>query len=193
MDDGTRAQTQIISLPKGGGAMRGLEEKFSPDLHTSIGNFTVPIGVPPGRRGRQPKFDLVYSTGNDHGFFGLGWALTVPGVARKTSHGVARDQGEQDTFIPSRAEDLVPVDRPGQHQVRYRPRTEGLVADMVRHHNPGTGLDHWEVATKDGLVKRYGSGRPECAAETLRDPAADGFDDLLLVVGYRGTPPSWQA
>ncbi len=34
---------QIISLPKGGGALHGIGEKFSPDLHTGTGNITVPI------------------------------------------------------------------------------------------------------------------------------------------------------
>ena len=37
---------QVISLPKGGGALHGIGEKFSPDLQTGTGNFTVPISVP---------------------------------------------------------------------------------------------------------------------------------------------------
>ena len=32
-----------ISLPKGGGAVSGLGEKFAPDLFTGTGNFSVPI------------------------------------------------------------------------------------------------------------------------------------------------------
>src|SRR5206468_243689 len=35
--------SQVISLPKGGGALHGIGEKFSPDVHTGTGNFTVPI------------------------------------------------------------------------------------------------------------------------------------------------------
>ena len=35
--------SQVISLPKGGGALRGIGEKFAPDLHTGTGNFTVPV------------------------------------------------------------------------------------------------------------------------------------------------------
>lgn len=41
--------SQTIALPKGGGALSGIGEKFSPDLFTGTGNFTVPITVPPGR------------------------------------------------------------------------------------------------------------------------------------------------
>jgi hypothetical protein len=34
---------QIVSLPSGGGDLKGLGEKFQPDLHTGTGNFTLPI------------------------------------------------------------------------------------------------------------------------------------------------------
>ena len=44
---GNSGTSNIISLPKGGGAQHGLGEKFSPDLHTGTGNFTVPIALPP--------------------------------------------------------------------------------------------------------------------------------------------------
>lgn len=55
---------QVISLPKGGGALQGIGETFSPDLFTGTGNFTVPIALPAGRNGFQPELNLVYSTGN---------------------------------------------------------------------------------------------------------------------------------
>ena len=58
---------QTITLPKGGGALHGIGEKFSPDLHTGTGNFTIPIAIPPGRNGFQPQLNLVYSTGNGEG------------------------------------------------------------------------------------------------------------------------------
>jgi Salmonella virulence plasmid 65kDa B protein len=78
----------MISLPKGGRALRGIGEKLSPDLHTGTGNFTVPVALPPGRNGFQPRLSLVYSTGTGNGPFGLGWSPSVPGVSRKTSKGV---------------------------------------------------------------------------------------------------------
>src|SRR5258705_10003316 len=101
------SSSQIVALPKGGGAQHGLGEKFAPDLHTGTGNFTVPIALPPGRNGLQPQLGLVYSTGNGNGPFGLGWGLSVPGVSRKTSRGVPRYDDGTDTFILSGTEDLV--------------------------------------------------------------------------------------
>ena len=99
---------QVISLPKGGGALQGLGEKFSPDLYTGTGNFSVPLAVPPGRNGLQPQLALTYSTGQGNGPLGLGWSLSVPGVTLKTSKGIPRYQGH-DTYLLSGAEDLVLV------------------------------------------------------------------------------------
>src|SRR5665647_1901013 len=96
-------------------------EKFSPDLHTGTGNFTIPIALPPGRNSFQPQLNLVYSTGNGNGPIGLGWNQSIPGISRKTSKGVPRnnegakqaaldhDKERRDVFILSGAEDLVQV------------------------------------------------------------------------------------
>ena len=156
------AGSQIISLPKGGGALKGLGETFAPDLHTGTGNFTIPIALPPGRNGFQPEVNLVYSTGNSNGPFGLGWNLSVPGVSRKTSKGVPRYDDEHDTFILSGAEDLVPVESLTDG-TRYRPRTEGLFA-RITHHREGRS-NYWEVRSKDGLVSHYGTERPSAASD----------------------------
>src|SRR6186713_2649876 len=129
MGDKSPTSNHTISRPTGGGALKGIGETFSPDLHTGTGNFTVPIALPPGRNGFQPQLNLIYSTGNGNGPFGLGWSLSIPGVSRKTSRGIPRyadEQGplsERDTFLLSGAEDLVPVAETAG-ETRYRPRTE---------------------------------------------------------------------
>jgi RHS repeat-associated protein len=153
--------SSVIALPKGGGALSGLGEKFSPDLHTGTGNFSVPIGVPAGRNGFQPQLTLGYSTGQGQGLFGLGWALGVPGVSRKTSKGIPRYRdadplgASADVFVLSGAEDLVALG--SSDRVQYRPRTEGLFAEITRRVTPGQPGDHWRVRTKDGLVSYYGT------------------------------------
>jgi RHS repeat-associated protein len=161
---------QVISLPKGGGAMQGIGEKFSPDLHTGTGNFTIPISLPPGRNGFQPQLNLVYSTGNGNGAWGLGWYINIPGVSRQTNKGVPRYDDARDTFVLSGAEDLVPVEQlPGLF--RYQPRTEGMFAKILHHADAQN--NYWEVKTKDGLVSQYGT-----AASAGKDPAviADPVD-----------------
>lgn len=71
MSNESGTASHIISLPQGGGAAQGIGEKFSPDLHTGTGKFTVPIALPPGRNGFQPQLSLRYSTGSGNGPFGL--------------------------------------------------------------------------------------------------------------------------
>ena len=150
----------IISLPTGGGALQGIGESFSSDLHTGTGNFVVPITLPAGRNGFQPRLSLGYSSGNGNGPFGLGWRLSVPGVSRKTSSGVPRYQ-DGDTFLLSGAEDLVPVAvvaqaaGVGARATSYRPRTEGLFARIT--HYEATAADYWEVRSRDGLISYYGT------------------------------------
>src|ERR671933_517886 len=107
MANKSNTAAQTISMPQGGGALHGIGETFSPDLHTGTGNFTVPVALPPGRNGFQPELNLVYSTGNGNGPFGLGWSLSVPSVSRRTSKGVPRYDDSEDAFILSGAEDLV--------------------------------------------------------------------------------------
>ncbi len=168
MSNKSGTSEQIISLPKGGGALQGIGEKFSPDLFTGTGNFTVPIALPPGRNGFQPELNLVYSTGNGNGPFGLGWALSVPGVSRKTSKGVPRYDDEKDVFILSGAEDLVPVEKT-ETFTTYRPRTEGLFARIRRYKDKRN--DYWKVESKDGLKSYYGTLRPDGAKPDWQDPS----------------------
>src|SRR5262245_30919438 len=150
-----KSSASIISLPRGGGALHGIGETFSPDLHTGTGNFTVPIALPPGRNGFQPQLNLVYSTGNGNGPFGLGWNLSIPGISRKTAKGVPVYDDSKDVFLLSGAEDLVPVGTSAPAITRYRPRTEGLFARIDHHHDAHNNF--WEVRSKDGLRSLYGT------------------------------------
>jgi hypothetical protein len=155
MSNTSGTSEQVISLPKGGGALHGISEKFSPDLFTGTGNFTVPIALPPGRNGFQPELNLVYSSGHGNGPFGLGWGLSIPGVSRKTSKGVPLFDDAKDTFILSGVEDLVPVADELPGATRYQPRTEGLFARIYHHRDASN--DYWEVRSKDGLMSLYGT------------------------------------
>src|SRR5205809_1347530 len=153
MSNKSGTSDQVISLPKGGGALHGIGETFAPDLHTGTGNFTVPIALPPGRAGFQPQLNLVYSTGHGNGCFGQGWSLDIPGVSRRTAKGVPRFD-DTDVFIISGVEDLVRVAPVGE-RTRYRPRTEGLFALIEHVFDPAHGADYWEVRSKEGSTSIY--------------------------------------
>src|ERR1043165_5109162 len=76
----TKAQTP--TLPTGGGAMRGIGEKFSANAANGTGSLSVPIAVTPAR-GLQPELALSYDSGASNGVFGAGWRLSVPSITRK--------------------------------------------------------------------------------------------------------------
>src|SRR5659263_185332 len=135
-----------ISLPKGGGAIRGMGEKFAANPVTGTGSLSVPIPTSPGRSGFGPQLSLSYDSGSGNGPFGFGWNLSLPSITRKTDKGLPKyqDAFESDVFILSGAEDLVPllvedggqwVRKPNEPRTingkiyridLYRPRIEGL-------------------------------------------------------------------
>jgi hypothetical protein len=102
-----------ITLPKGGGAVRGIGEKFAANPVTGTGSMTVPIATSPGRSGFGPQLSLSYDSGSGNGPFGFGWNLSLPSITRKTDKGLPqyRDAEESDVYLLSGAEDLVPVFR----------------------------------------------------------------------------------
>src|SRR5215216_584040 len=110
-DEAKRFTPPAISLPKGGGAVRGIGEKFTANPVTGTGSLSVPISLSPGRAGFGPQFSLSYDSGSGNGIFGVGWSLALPSITRKTDKGLPqyRDAEESDVFILSGSEDLVPV------------------------------------------------------------------------------------
>jgi len=98
-----------ISLPKGGGAISGIGEKFGANPVTGTGAMSVSIATSPSRFG--PALSLSYDSGAGNGPFGLGWTLSAPAISRKTDKGLPqyRDADESDVLILSAAEDLVPT------------------------------------------------------------------------------------
>ena len=68
-----------ITLPKGGGAIRGIGEKFAANPVTGTGSLTVPIATSPGYSGFGLKLALSYNSGAGNGPFGFGWSLLPAG------------------------------------------------------------------------------------------------------------------
>src|SRR5712691_5507509 len=111
LDGEQKPAAPTISLPKGGGAIRGMGEKFAANPVTGTSSMSVPLAVSPGRAGFGPQLSLSYDSGSGNGPFGFGWSLSLPSITRKTDKGLPQylDAEESDIFILSGAEDLVPV------------------------------------------------------------------------------------
>ncbi|MEQ1844073.1 MAG: SpvB/TcaC N-terminal domain-containing protein [Nitrospira sp.] len=183
-----------VTLPKGGGAIRGIGEKFGANPVTGSGSMAVPIATSPGRSGFGPQLSLSYDSGAGNGPFGFGWNLSIPSISRKTDKGLPqyRDAEESDAFILSGAEDLVPefekdaagnwVLQDGNHVThdkprtvdgveyrvrRYRPRIEGLFARIERWTKQSDPTDiFWRSISKDNIITWYGKAEESRIADS---------------------------
>jgi RHS repeat-associated protein len=136
----------LLSVPDSGGSLRGLGERFQPDLLRGTGNFSVPIPLPKGPNGQAPSLSLRYSTGNGRSAFGLGWQLAGPLQITRSADKRLPRYDDSDEFTLSGADTLVPVGGG-----RYRPRSDTQFWKIVRD---GAG---WQVQNKQGCVYRLGS------------------------------------
>jgi RHS repeat-associated protein len=202
-----------VSLPKGGGAIRGIDEKLTVDQASGTARLEIPVPTSPGRQGFGPKLAISYNSGQGNGPYGLGWGVTVPSITRKTSMGLPRydDSSDSDVFILAGAEDLVPLldEVDGQWQPqrltvtvgattfavrRYRPRVEAAFDRIERWEDPATLEVHWRMVTRDNVTSLFG----QTASSRIADPADQtrvfswlldlSFDDRGNAVSYEYKP-----
>ncbi len=154
-----------VELPKGGGAIRSMGEKFSANPVTGTASFSIPLPVSSARNGFQPELSLAYNSGGGNSPFGMGWNVGIPSITRKTSKGLPKYTPD-DVFLLAGAEDLVPVlnengepyqrEEPEAMVFRYRPRVEGLYNRIERWENKATGISYWRVTDKENVTSIFG-------------------------------------
>lgn len=182
---GSAAPTLLpaLSLPRGGGAIRGIGETFTPDPAAGTGSLTVPLAISPGRGGFTPELVLRYDSGAGNGPWGLGWRLSVPSITRRTERGLPRYLDDRDTFMIAGDDELVPARiaaagdaaldafERGEYRVqRYRVRVESRFARIERWTHRATGETHWRRIDRDDRLEIYGRS----AEARIADPAQPG-------------------
>ncbi|MEV8504293.1 SpvB/TcaC N-terminal domain-containing protein [Actinoplanes sp. NPDC051475] len=183
-----------ITLPSGGGAIRGIGEKFATNPVTGTASVSVPLPASAGRSGFGPRLNLAYDSGTGKSAFGFGWTVALPAISRKTDKGLPTydDDHESDVFLLAGAEDLVPVLRTDgmpdlrertigtdKYEVRrYRPRIEGTFARIERWTHTHSGDTHWRSISRDNVTTLYG-----CTDESRvfgpADPATGGIKQIF--------------
>src|SRR5678815_5031605 len=98
-----------VKLSDGAGSIHGLGEAFTSNLASGSAPLSVPLSLSPGRQGFGPGIDLRYDSSSGNGPFGVGWHISIPAVARKTSKALPVYTSDVDTFTLSDAEDLVEI------------------------------------------------------------------------------------
>jgi RHS repeat-associated protein len=174
-----------ITLPKGGGAIKGIDEKFSVNAATGTMAFSIPLPVAEAR-GFVPALGLSYNSGSGNSPFGLGWDIGLASISRKTELALPtyNDGADADTFLLG-TEELLPLlelangqwlpqtaDRTitgeGTYHVRFfRTRTEGDFLRIEQWKNLATGFTHWRTISPRNVTIIYGKS----AQARIADPA----------------------
>lgn len=173
-----------VSLPKGGGAIKSIDEKFELNAVNGSANFSIPL--PSGSaRGFGASLSIAYNSGSGNGIFGMGWSLSIPSIRRKTEQELPQyfDSINSDTYIFSGVEDLIPAVKETSPGVwlkdetdspdslfaikRYRPRIEGAFARIERWTKKADGIIYWQVISKDNITSVFGN----TVKSKIADPA----------------------
>src|SRR6185503_6233742 len=170
-----------LSLPKGGGAIRSIDEKFAVNPSNGTVSLSLPLPLSPARNGFVPPVRMSYDSGSGNSVLGLGWSLNLPSVRRRTDHRLPRYR-DHDTFVFHGGEELVPsstwkVDRWSPDIIesgpfvirRYRPRIEGDFARIERISHPTLG-SWWRVTARENVTTFFGVDD----ATRIVDPASPG-------------------
>jgi RHS repeat-associated protein len=203
-----------VSLPKGGGAIRGLGEKFQTNPANGIATLTIPVPLSKSRGEFQPALTLSYGSGSGNGPYGLGWSLGLPSISRRTDKGVPRyapfarrvqdiaaADRAADIFLLSGSEDLVPItadagpwpayrETDGYLVRGYRPRIEGIFSRIESWTRIADGDTHWRTISGDNVLTVYGEGPesrvadPEDAQRIFHWLICRSYDDRGNAIEY---------
>jgi RHS repeat-associated protein len=213
-DPPLRIEAPQVTLPKGGGAIRAIAEKYGLNPVTGTGSLTVPVFTSPGRSGFGPQIALSYDSGTGNGPFGIGWSAGISAIVRETDKGLPRysDAEGSDTFTLAGSEDLVPllvhaagdwVRHAATRSVygqtytvqRYRSRLDNNATRIERWSNTADAGDcFWRTIGGGNVTTWYG----RTAESRLADPAdptrifawyvCESHDSYGNVIAYRYKP-----
>lgn len=162
-----------ISLSKGGGALRGIDETFTANPANGTATLSVPLPLSPGRNGFAPTLSLHYDSGAGNSPYGLGWDIGLGAIQRKTGqvlpHYGTRPEAPDDIFLFAGAEDLVPLrdEVDGQWIPRitetadfivaaYRPVIESAFDRIERITRKADGAVYWKQTTRENVATFFG-------------------------------------
>jgi RHS repeat-associated protein len=171
-----------LSLPKGGGAIKSIDDKFSVNSANGTSALNIPFPFSPSRNSFIPSMSLGYNSGSGAGEFGLGWTAAPASITRKTGKKLPRygDDVESDTFIFSGSEDLVPAYKKDSNGnwikdestdgsiKKYKPGIEGSFS-RIEKITEQNGNVYWKLTSKDNIVSIFGKSK----SAQLYDPTDD--------------------
>ncbi|MFD2175321.1 SpvB/TcaC N-terminal domain-containing protein [Rhodobacter lacus] len=203
-----------MDLPKGGGALAGLDESLSVNALTGTASMAIPLPASPGRDGFGPQLQLRHDSGNGNSPFGLGWDCAPPAIGRRLRNRIPRyidDGPEADAFEVSGGEELVAAlsaqggtwlpmvsvrsEAGVTYEVtRYRPRIEGAFTRIERWRRMDTGVLHWRSTDGANVTTVFGQdaacrlANPRAPQQVLSWLAERSYDPRGNLITYEYLP-----
>jgi RHS repeat-associated protein len=169
------------------------------DQFSGAFSYAIPLKVPPGRAGQEPKLELLYRSTNDHSWLGKGWDLNPGRIERSTQDGPPHYDNATSPPVHD-GDPFTPLDNPDTYILKssaggsqlvfattqtigsevcgiyYSDVDSGSFVRFIHHpdpdpaNNPGGGW--WEAWNKDGRKVWFG-----------RDQTANGSVILSPTLG----------
>ncbi len=126
-------------------------------------SYTIPIAVPPGTAGIEPKLALAYSSQSGNGLLGVGWSLSGLSAVTRCPRTIAQDGVKgginfdaNDRYCMD-GQRLVAVNGSyGANGTEYRTERESF-SRIISYGAAGNGPAWFKVWTKAGQVVEYGN------------------------------------
>lgn len=145
--------------------------------------YVVPLSVPPGTAGLEPKLSLNYNSRYGNDLLGMGWSLGGLSAVTRCPRTIAQDGAKgsvnynaNDRFCLDGQRLILVSGTYGADGAEYRTERDAF-SKIVSSGNAGSGPARFKVWTKTGHLLEYGNTA----------------DSRIEVVAIAGSTPAWAA
>ena len=131
--------------------------------NSGAATYTLPIQVPPGTAGMEPKLALNYNSQGGNGLLGLGWSLSGLSAISRCPRTMAQDNvrgavnyDNNDRYCLDGQRLMAVSGAYGADGAEYRTELDSF-AKVVSYGSAGNGPAWFKVWTKSGQVMEYGA------------------------------------
>ncbi len=143
---------------------------------TGAATYSVPIVVPPGTAGVEPKLSLNYSSQGRNGLLGVGWSIGGLSVIHRCPANLVKDGfidgidfDDNDRFCLD-GQPLIAINGTyGANNTEYRTEINNF-SKIISYGSTGNGPEMFKVWTKSGEIMEYGY----TTDSRINPPLADG-------------------
>lgn len=131
---------------------------------TGAAVYEIPIKVPPGIAGMEPKLSLAYNSQSGNGLLGVGWSLQGLSaitrcpmtIAQDNSKGSVRFDGNDRFCLDGQRLIAINGGTYGANNTEYRTERESFVR-VISYGTAGNGPSWFKAWTKSGQIIEYGN------------------------------------